>query len=46
MKNKAAIELGRLGGRKTVEKYGSEHFRKITKGWPKGKPRRRKTDRV
>jgi len=39
--NKAAQQLGKLGGRATVAKHGSDHFRRIAKGWPKGKPRKR-----
>lgn len=39
-KNKAAQELGKRGGQKTVALYGNEHFKKIAKGWPKGKKRK------
>lgn len=38
--NKAAQELGKLGGKATMEKYGKDHFSKIAKGWPKGKKRK------
>lgn len=31
MKNKAAQELGRLGGQKKLEKYGVEVFKKMSK---------------
>ncbi len=37
--NKAAQQLGKRGGRATVAKHGKEHFRRIARGWPKGKPR-------
>lgn len=40
MKNEAAQQLGSLGGKATVEKYGKDHFKKIAKGWPKGKKRK------
>jgi hypothetical protein len=40
MKNKSAVLLGKLGGKKTVYLYGREHFVKIAKGWPKGKKRK------
>lgn len=40
MKNKAAQQLGSLGGQATVEKHGKDHFSKIAKGWPKGKKRK------
>lgn len=38
--NKAAQELGKLGGKVTMEKYSKDHFSKIAKGWPKGKKRK------
>lgn len=41
MKNKAAQSLGKLGGQKTAALHGREHFRKIAKGWPKGKKRKK-----
>ena len=37
--NKSAQQLGTLGGKKTASLYGKEHFKKIVKGWPKGKRR-------
>ena len=36
-----AKQLGKLGGQKTVSLYGKEHYRKIAKGWPKGKKRKK-----
>jgi hypothetical protein len=42
MKSKAAQQLGKLGGQKTASLYGKEHFKKIAKGWPKGKKRKLK----
>lgn len=39
--NIAAKQLGKLGGQATVEKHGREHFKKIAKGWPKGKKRKK-----
>lgn len=39
--NKAAQQLGKLGGQATVAKHGNDHFRRIAKGWPKGKPRKK-----
>lgn len=42
MKNKNAQLLGSLGGQATKKKYGSEHFKRIAKGWPKGKKRGKK----
>lgn len=33
-------ELGQMGGKATLAKYGKEHFSKIAKGWPKGKKRK------
>jgi hypothetical protein len=43
MKNEAAQQLGKLGGQATVAKYGVEHFKRIAKGWPKGKKRKQLT---
>ena len=40
MTNKNAQLLGKLGGLATKAKYGSDYFKKITKGWPKGKKRK------
>jgi len=42
MKNKNATELGRLGGQKTASLYGKEHYRRIAKGWVKGRKRKAK----
>lgn len=28
------------GGNTTLKKYGKDHFKKIAKGWPKGKKRK------
>jgi hypothetical protein len=42
--NKAAQALGKRGGQKTASLYGKEHYRKIAKGWPKGKKRKPKPD--
>jgi hypothetical protein len=39
MKNEAAQQLGKLGGNATKARHGVEHFRRIAKGWPKGKKR-------
>lgn len=43
---KVAQELGKRGGQKTASLYGSEHYKKIAKGWPKGKPRKKKEENV
>ena len=40
MKDKAAVSLGQRGGQKTASLYGKEHYKKIAKGWPKGKKRK------
>lgn len=39
-KNESAQSLGKLGGQATKAKYGVDHFKKIAKGWPKGKLRK------
>ena len=31
MKNKSAVNLGRLGGLATLKKHGKKHFKKISK---------------
>ena len=41
MKNKAAVSLGRRGGQKTASLFGKEHFKKIAKGWIKGRKRKK-----
>jgi len=42
--NKAAQQLGKLGGQATVAKHGVEHFKPIAKGWSKGKKRKQSED--
>jgi len=44
MKNEAAVLLGKKGGQKTASLYGKEHYRKIAKGWVKGRKRKAKVE--
>ncbi len=46
MKNKAAQELGKLGGQARAKKYNKEELSKMGKkgGWPKGRPRKPKVN--
>jgi hypothetical protein len=37
MKNKNAVELGKIGGQTTLARYGVDHFKKIA-----SKPRKRR----
>ncbi len=45
-KNKAAQQLGRLGGKACSQNNGPEHYKRMSearkerKGWPKGKKRK------
>lgn len=36
-----AQKTGSSGGKETLKRLGKEHFKKIAKGWPKGKPRKK-----
>ena len=46
MTNKAAQSLGKLGGLATKTKYGNDYFKRIAKGWPKGKKRGAKNNTI
>jgi hypothetical protein len=42
-KNKIAQELGRSGGKKTLKKYGTEHYKRmINKRWDEHRKRKNK----
>lgn len=43
---KLAQKIGKQGGNTTLERHGKEHFSKIGKGWPKGKPRKKPVDKL